>query len=84
MEHVGVNWDFDKGYRSETEFKKWFKKDPVKLQKKQLLRLGLSKKQIEKVESAIANKIEKSIQRAKKSPFAENKEVYRDVFYEGQ
>ena len=84
LEHVGVNWDFDKGYRSETEFKKWFKKDPVKLQKKRLLKLGLRKTQIEKVESAIANKIEKSIQRAKKSSFPVNKEVFEDIFYEGQ
>lgn len=84
LEHVGVNWDFDKGYRSETEFKKWFKKDPVKLQKKRLLSLGFDKTQIEKVENAIAGKIEKSIQKAKKSTFPENKEVFEDVFYESK
>ena len=83
LEHVGVNWDFDKSYRSETEFKKWFKKDPLKLQKKRLLKQAVSNAQIEKVESAIANKIEECIQKAKKTPFPKNTEVYRDVFYEG-
>ena len=84
LEHVGVNWDFDKGYRSETEFKKWFKKDPVKLQKKRLFRLGLNKTQIENVESTIVNQIEESVLKVKKSPFPENKDIYRDVYYEGQ
>lgn len=84
LEHVGINWDFSAGYRSETEFKKWFKKDPVKLQKKRLLGQGINKRQIEKVENAIANKIEESIQKAKKSPFPVNKEVFEDVFYESK
>ena len=84
LEHVGVNWDFDKSYRSETEFKKWFKKDPIKLQKKRLLKQEISNAQIEKVENAIANKIEKSIQKAKKSPFPANKAVFEDVFYESK
>lgn len=84
LEHVGVNWDFDKGYRSEKEFRRWFKKDPVKLQKKRLLRLGFDKTQIEKVENTIANQVKESIQKAKKSPFPANKEVFEDVFYESK
>ena len=83
LEHVGVNWDFDKGYRSEAEFKKWFKKDPLKLQKKRLLANKVKSKEIEQLENAITKKIEKSILKAKKSPFPEDKEVYKDVLYNG-
>ena len=44
--NVGVNKDFKFGYRSEEEFKKWFKKDPVKLQRKKLLKLGTTEEEI--------------------------------------
>lgn len=81
LEHVGVNKDFDVGYRSKIEFGKWLKKDPIKLQKERLLKMNINNTQIEKLEEEIMNKIERSINLAKNSPFPESKETYRDVLY---
>jgi TPP-dependent pyruvate/acetoin dehydrogenase alpha subunit len=80
LEHVGVNEDFKFGYRSKEEFKKWYKRDPVNLQRKKLLKLGISEKDIKKLENKIDERIDNSIERAKKAPFPDDCEVLRDVY----
>jgi len=80
LEHVGINEDFDAGYRSREEFEEWYKKDPVNLQRKKLLEHGVKEEEIMKVERGIDIQIEKSIKLAKKAPFAEVSELYKDIF----
>jgi len=80
LEHVGVNEDFDAGYRSREEFEEWYKKDPIDLQRKKLLRLGIKEEEIIKLEKEIDNKIENSLKLAKEAPFAEVSELYNGVF----
>lgn len=81
LEHVGVNEDFNAGYRSKKEFEKWFKKDPVGLQRKKLLKFGAKAGIIKKIEEVIDEQVENSIKLAKKAPFAEASEAYEDIFY---
>lgn len=81
LEHVGVNTDFDAGYRNKKEFEKWQKKDPVDLQRKKLLKAGIEKERISKVERQVSNQIKNSIKLAQKAPFAKVGELYKDVFY---
>jgi len=80
LEHVGVNEDFDAGYRSKEEFEEWYKKDPVNLQRKKLLQRGIKETEIIKLEKEIDNRIENSLRLAKEAPFAEVSELYRGVF----
>lgn len=80
LEHVGINKDFDAGYRSESEFKKWFRKDPVILQRRKLINLGLSVTEINNIEREISIMIEAVIEKVKADPFAEKKELYTEVF----
>lgn len=82
LEHVGVNEDFDADYRSRKEFKKWYKKDPILLQRKKLLKLGVKETMVKKIENRINNKIKKSIEVAKVAPFSKINEIYQDIFYE--
>lgn len=82
LEHVGVNKDFDAGYRSIHEFKKWFKKDPLKILREKLLDGGVKEKEIIKLEKSIEIQISKSINLARKSPFPKIQEIYKNVFYE--
>jgi len=81
LEHVGVNKDFDACYRSEDEFKEWFKVDPVGLQREKLLSLGY-KKEVNFIEEDISNRINKSIAKAKKAKFCNKSEIYKGVFDE--
>jgi len=81
LEHVGVNEDFDAGYRSKDEFKKWHKKDPVALQRKKLIKSGVEEKEIIKCEKKIDKQVEKSVKLAKNASFAEIDELYRRVYY---
>jgi len=80
LEHVGINQDFKFGYRSEDEFKKWLKVDPVDLQRKKLLKMGFSEKEIKKIETEIDKQIDKSVELAKKAPFPDCEEVLIDVY----
>ena len=80
LEHVGVNEDFDAGYRSREEFEEWYKKDPVNWQRKNLLQQGIKEEAIIKLEKEIDNKIENSLRLAKEAPFAEVSELYHGVF----
>ena len=80
LEHVGIFEDFKFGYRSEEEYKKWLKKDPISLQRKKLLKLGVAEEKIKKIEDEIEKQIQKSVEKAKKAPFPKDKEVICDVF----
>ena len=59
LEHVGVNEDFDAGYRSREKFEEWYKRDPVNLQRKKLLKLDIKEQELKKLEEEIDNQIKK-------------------------
>jgi TPP-dependent pyruvate/acetoin dehydrogenase alpha subunit len=80
LEHVGVNEDFDAGYRSKDEFKNWLKKDPLDLQRKNILKQGLDENEIFQIEREIDKKIKNGLAFAKKSPFPPKEELLKDVF----
>ena len=80
LEHVGVNTDFQVGYRSKKEFEEWYKRDPIKLQKEKLVNGGVDESEITRIEQSIETRIQKSIEDAEKAPFAPEDELYRGVF----
>lgn len=80
LEHVGINEDFDAGYRPKEEFDEWLKNDPVKVQRSKLLQVGIKEEDIGKLEKEINSKIENSIRLAKEAPFAGVDELYHGVF----
>ena len=84
LEHVGVNEDFEAEYRLRGEFEKWYRVDPIKLQRTKLLKIGFSEKSIDKIEARIDGQILLSLKKAKSAKFANKKELYKDVLYEGQ
>ena len=80
LEHVGINKDFDAGYRSQNDFESWYKKDPIMLQRKKLTKIGLNKEEIKNIERKIINKIDAIIHKVKNDPFAKEEELYKEVF----
>lgn len=81
LEHVGVNEDFDAGYRDKKEFNNWNKQDPLRLQKKKLLK-KTSEEFVGKLELKIDRQIKKSIELAKRAPMPATSEITRNVFFE--
>jgi pyruvate dehydrogenase E1 component alpha subunit len=80
LEHVGINEDFEEGYRPKDEFEEWLKRDPIATQRKKLLECGCSETVIQKIEREIELRIEKSIQMAKEAPSPDKNELYNEVF----
>ena len=81
LEHVGVNEDFIVGYRPKSEFHKWYKKDPLKIQKDQLVKNSILDSEIEKVEKVINSQIARSISLAQKAAFPTSGHLYKDLFH---
>lgn len=75
LQHVGVNYDFE-GFRSRAEYEVWRKVDPINMQRKKLLRMGISKKEIKETERKIDDQVVLSVARAKKAPFPEHQDLF--------
>lgn len=81
LEHVGVNEDFDAGYRTREEFDEWYKKDPVNLQREKMIsKYGVKEEEITRIEREIDNQVANSLRLAKEAPFAEDSELYKGIF----
>ncbi|MDY6845350.1 MAG: thiamine pyrophosphate-dependent enzyme, partial [Thermodesulfobacteriota bacterium] len=80
LEHVGINEDFEEGYRSKKEFLQWMDKDPLKLQREKLLHSGVTRESLYKLEHSIDDMITHSIQLAQKTSFSDISETYKGVF----
>lgn len=80
LSHVGVDEDFEAGYRSRKEYQKWLKADPITLQRKKLQDIGCHNQQIIELEHTIDQQIDKSVQLAKDAPFPGQDELYREVW----
>ena len=80
LEHVGINEDFQFGYRSRDEFESWYAIDPIRLQREKLLANGLNEDSLQKIENKIVAQIDKSILHANLAPFPAEADLYQDVY----
>ena len=78
LEHVGVNEDFNAGYRDRAEYEKWRAKDPLEVQRKKLLKL-YSEDDIRRLEAEVDRQVEDSVIRADAAPYSAPAELYEDV-----
>jgi pyruvate dehydrogenase E1 component alpha subunit len=69
LEHVGVNEDYDAGYRSVSEIEEWKRKDP----------LIIEKELIDKYQTAILAEIEEAVMFAENSPWPQLEDLLTDV-----
>ncbi len=79
LEHVGINEDFDAGYRSKEEFESYIelRKDPIELQRLRLIKLNVN---VTDIENVIDNKVSQSVIVAKNAPLSDISETYTHVF----
>lgn len=80
LEHVGVNEDFDAGYRSRNELECWLHVDPVGLQRQKLTESGRPESVIEALETDVDEQIRRSIIRAQEAEFCSISELSKNVF----
>jgi len=80
LEHVGINEDYDAGYRKREDYREWYANDPIELQREKLRSLGVSEKEMKRIENKIDQKIDWSIRIAKKEEFLSGTELYKGVY----
>ena len=69
-EHVGPNFDLDRGYRTQEEFEEWMARDPVTTFQEVLLRDGLlTEEQQALVVTELTREIDEAVAFAQASPF---------------
>ncbi|MGE5294005.1 MAG: thiamine pyrophosphate-dependent dehydrogenase E1 component subunit alpha [Solirubrobacterales bacterium] len=79
LEHVGVNEDFNAGYRSRVEFEAWRALDPLGVQRTRLASL-VPEEQIRDLEAAIDQQVRQSKEKAQYAPFPELSALCEGVF----
>lgn len=79
LEHVGIDEDFDAGYRPKKESEVWKKKDPVKLQRDKLLSLYGREEEILDSERETEALVCNAIALAQAAQYADIDELYKDV-----
>ena len=78
LEHVGINEDFNQGYRSRAEFEPWAKIDPLAVARAKLSTM-LPEEQIGAIEKSINKQVTDSVRQATDAPFPVAAELYSDV-----
>jgi len=81
LEHVGINEDFNLGYRSRDDFLPWLERDPILVQRQKLLSLGVSEEEIVNLENDLDEQVLRSVELAKATDFPDKNELFRGVFY---
>jgi pyruvate dehydrogenase E1 component alpha subunit len=80
-EHVGPYYDFNLGYRSESEFLEWKQRCPIERLKARLLADGvLCNQEIEDMVSELGAEIEDAVSFAKESPFPEEQLLLEHIY----
>ena len=82
LEHVGPREDFDAGYRRRPTPEECERLDPVSRFEKFLRSSGFSSANLQTVRAQVAEQINQSVVKAQQAPFAEEKELYTDVWVE--
>jgi TPP-dependent pyruvate/acetoin dehydrogenase alpha subunit len=78
---VGHSRSDPANYRSEEEYEKWQKRDPIKLLRKELINKGvLDEAGIKKVEEEVQKQMDLAVEMADKSPDPDPKECLDDVY----
>lgn len=80
LEHVGINYDFDAGYRKKDEFDEWYARDPVLGQRRRLIDAGWTEVGLNVVEQEINDRVVSAIMNAKKAAMSNSDELYKGVF----
>ena len=80
-EHCGYQFDNNIGYRTESEFIKWQKKDPIKKLENDIKKYSsLSKQTLKKMTTDIDNEINLIFNKVSKAPFPSRMEAYEDIY----
>lgn len=79
-EHCGPNYDNNIGYRSEKEFIKWKKSDPLKISYEMLKKFKINESKILKIEKSQILKIKNAFKFAEQSKFPNKNELLTDVY----
>jgi TPP-dependent pyruvate/acetoin dehydrogenase alpha subunit len=81
-EHCGPNYDNHIGYRTEAEYLKWKKLDPILALEVELLDENvITDREIEKMNNLIVKEVEEAFTFAEKSPFPKPSEAFQHIYF---
>jgi len=82
LEHVGVNEDFNAGYRTRKEYEQWLARDCVATQRARLLDNGVSEREIRELELEVDRQVDQSVASAANASLPDVTQLYTGVFHE--
>ena len=82
LDHIGIEEDFEAGYRTRGEVEAWRALDPLARQRRRLLEQGLVEEFIAAEERAIDAQIDEALRVAQAAPAPSPYELYMGVFHD--
>ncbi len=79
LEHVGVNEDFNQGYRDRSEFERWRVEGSDRAPAREAAAMADGRRDKSAREAAIDGRSSESVRRAEQAPFSSPAELYEDV-----
>lgn len=80
LEHVGINEDYAAGYRCKEDCAHWYEKDPVCVQRGNVLKAGVPEAEVVAMEKEILAAIDNAVSKAVASGFPTDRELHKDVY----
>ena len=78
--HVGPAWDMDVGVKRNNDLKEWLKRDPIVIARAELIRLGLSSEQLERIDSEVQKEVDAAVEFARTSEYPLPEELMTGLF----
>ncbi len=83
--HVGPDCDYENGCRPRFELDDWMDRCPIEILKKSLVRTGIMNGiQIQALVGEIHGQLNSALEWAKRSPYPNKSDVFKDVFFKGK
>lgn len=82
LEHVGIQEDWEAGYRHRADFERWHARDSVAMQRARLIARGLAPEVLLAFEQETDCALEASVQQALAAPAPSPQRLHHGVFYE--
>jgi pyruvate dehydrogenase E1 component alpha subunit len=80
--HVGASWDEDVGVKRKMELNEWLEKDPIQIEKENIIKEGVPLADIESLDKSVRDRILNSIEKSLASPYPATESILDNVFCE--
>lgn len=82
LEHVGIDPDFDAGYRQQSDYEAFLERDCIAIQRRRLIDGGMGEGELETLEKFVEDRVKAAVEAAAEAPLPDSDQGFVGVFHE--